>query len=466
MKAIHICRLATGLLAVILFTACSKKLDLAPEGTLTEKAALQDSANALSLLAGAYLNLWTASTGDAYALGDLTTGVSQSAVNLYATGGIDPKNTTLASFWNNNYATINLANVLIVNLPQTAQFNATLQQQYIGEAKFIRAFSYFNLLILFGDGALQGKMDNMGVPLRLQPFSGYDGSQNIPRSSNAQVYNRIIQDLDDAAAALPAGYSNDLSQRTRATQGSAQALAARVSLYMNSYDKCIAYCNAVLGDSHFSLQGSVTDVFPNNSSGNKPYPFNPEIIFAFPASYNNDPTQYAENGIYYYYGFIWPGNDFAATYAADDLRRTSMMMPNSFTSNLTTIKFSDPNDRDNLVMLRLAETILNEAEALAYKNGVNQASIDLLNKIHQRAFPAGSAPAPYTMASFADQQALIGQILQERQWELAFEGQDRFDKIRTGGQPIPTLPQNKYAFPIPQTDIDLTSGLIKQNPGY
>jgi len=454
------------LLASLLFISCNKKLDLAPEGTLTEKDALSDSANALSLLAGVYQSCWLASTGDEYTLGDLTTGVSQASVNNYTTGAIDARDATVAAFWNENYATINLANVIIVSLPQSARFSAGFQQQLIAEAKFIRAFSYFNLLILFGDGALQGKMDSMGVPLRLQPFSGYNGSQNIARSTNGQVYSQILQDLGEAIHALPAGYSDDLSQRTRATQGSGRALAARVNLYMKNYDQCIAFCDSVLGDSHFQLQASATGVFANNSSGTKRYAFNPEIVFAFPTSYNNDPTQYGENGIYYYYSYIWPTTGFAATYAAGDLRRTTMIMPNAFSSNLTTIKFSDPNDRDNLVMLRLAEVVLNKAEAMAYKAGVNQTSVDLLNTIHQRAFASGSAPALYTTGDFADEQALIDQLLQERQWELAFEGQDRFDKIRSGKQPNPTLPSTKYALPIPQPDIDLTSGLIKQNPGY
>ena len=455
-------------IVTITLTACNKKLDLAPEGTLTEHAALSDSSNVAGLLAGAYLSLWNGCNGDEYILGDLTTGIATSYDLRYVTGIYDSKDQGIATFWNNNYATVNLANVVIVNLSKNAQFSQALQKQYIAEAKFIRAYSYFNLLKLFGDGALQGKMNNMGVPLRLQPFSGYDSSQNISRSTNGQVYAQIIQDLNDAIADLPTGYSTDLSERTRATPGSAEALAARVSLYMDNYAQCNTYCDQVLNDSHYSLMPSITTVFPNNSSGVGSYPFNPEIIFAFPSSYNNDPTQYAFNNTYYSQGYTQVSDSFRLTYNVGDIRNTAMFDTITVYGStvITPQKFTDPNDKDNLVMFRLSEVILNKAEALTALNGVNQPSIDLLNQVHQRAFPAGQAPAPYTIANFPTPQSLIDQILQEREWEFAFEGQDRFDRIRLGKQPNPLLPAYKYAFPIPQNDIDITSGLIKQNPGY
>ena len=456
------------ILAAGLLTACNKQLDLAPEGTLTEQAALSDSSNMAALIAGAYLNMWTSSNGDAYILGDLTTGISQSGSPRYFTGAIDSKDATIASFWNNNYSTVNLANVCIDKLAQNATFGVSLQKRYIAEAKFIRAFSYFNLLKLFGDGALQGKNDNMGVPLRLQSFNGYDGSQNIPRSTNGQVYAQIVSDLGDAITDLPAGYPDDLTERSHATKGSASALAAIVTLYMRNYDLCNTYCDAVLSDNHYALQPSIVSVFPNNVSGSGSYPFTPEILFAFPASYNKDPTQYADNNTYYYYGYTSVSDSFRATYPVGDIRNAQMFdtVSEFGTNYIMPRKFTDPNDKDNLVMIRLPEILLSKAEALVGKNGLNQVSVDLLNQVHQRSFPPGQAPAPYTMADFPDAQSLIDQLLQEREWEMAFEGKDRYDRIRLGKQPNAVLPANRYVFPIPQPEIDITGGLIRQNPGY
>jgi len=448
--------------------SCNKKLNLAPEGTLTQDALLSDSTNVAAFIAGAYISLWNGCNGDEYLIGDVATGTVQSYSSIYVVGSYDPLNTTTQTFWNNNYATVNLANTVIADLGANAAFNKTLQRQYIAEAKFIRAYSYFNLLRLYGDGALQGKMTNLGVPLNLQPYGGYTDKQNIPRSTNGEVYAQILQDLGEAIPDLPAKYSTDLMERSHATPGSARALAARVNLYMGNYDSCNALCDLVLGDPDYELMPSAASVFPNNTSGAGSYPFNPEIIFAFPSSYNNDPTQYAYNNLYYDYGYSTVSDSFRTTYQQGDIRNTVMFdtVVSYGTSMIIPVKFSDPTDRDNLVMIRLAELVLNKAEALVGLNGVNQTSVDLLNSIHQRAFPPGHAPAPYTLSSFASAQSLVGQILQEREWELALEGHDRFDRIRLGKQPNPLLPAAKYALPIPQSEIDITGGLIVQNPGY
>lgn len=455
-------------LAVYSLTACNKQLNLAPEGTLTEQAALSDSSNTAALIAGAYQSMWTASSGDAYILGDATTGIAQTYGAVYIAGAIDSRNSTIAGFWNSNYATINLANVIITKLAANATFNPVVVKQYIAEAKFIRAFSYLNLEKLFGDGALQGKMNNMGVPLRLQSYNGYDGSQNIPRSTNGQVYAQIQQDLSDAIAGLPAGYTKDLMQRSHATKGSAAALAARAALYTGNYSLCNTYCDSVLKDNHYALLSSILSAFPNNVAGGGSYPFNQEIIFAFPDSYNQDPTQYANNNTYYISGYTSASDSFRNTYPAGDIRNGAMFdtIPVYGTPMAITRKFTDPNDKDNMVMIRYPEILLNKAEALVGLNGLNQVSIDLLNQIHQRSFAPGQAPPPFTMANFLGVQALIDQILQEREWEFAFEGQDRYDRIRLGKQPNAALPANRYCFPIPQPEIDITGGLIKQNPGY
>jgi hypothetical protein len=98
---------------------------------------------------------------------------------------------------------------------------------------------------------------------------------------------------------------------------------------------------------------------------------------------------------------------------------------------------------------------------------VNAEAITLLNAIRQRAFPAGLKPAPFTAANFATPNDLITAILKERKWELAFEGHDMFDNFRTGVAPNAALTvQTKWVYPIPKREIDLTNGLIIQNPGY
>jgi starch-binding outer membrane protein, SusD/RagB family len=462
MRRLHIKLLWLGLLAISL-GSCNKKLDLAPQGTLTQNALLSDSSNVAAFLAGAYLSLWNGCNGDQYLIGDVATGIATSYSSMYVVGSYDPLNTITEAFWNNNYGTVNLANTVIVDLGANATFNQGLQNQYIAEAKFIRAYSYFNLIKLYGYGALQGQMNNPGVPLNLQPYAGYTSAQNIPRATNGVVYAQILQDLRDAAQALPSGYSTDLMERSHATPGSARALAERVNLYMGNYDSCNALCDLVLNDPHYSLQPSITDVFPNNTAGTLSYPFNPEIVFAFPTSYDNYYNDI--NQLFYPYGYTTISGSFRSTYQPGDVRNT-LMFDTTASQAIIPIKFSDPNDRDNLVMIRLAELVLDKAEALVNLDGVNQGSINLLNEIHQRAFAPGQAPAPYTLSAFPTAQSLIDQILQEREWEFALEGHDRWDRIRLGMQPNPLLPASRYALPIPQSEINITGGLIVQNPGY
>ena len=117
-------------------------------------------------------------------------------------------------------------------------------------------------------------------------------------------------------------------------------------------------------------------------------------------------------------------------------------------------------------MIRLPEVMLTAAEALAHTQGINSTSINLLNQVYARAYTKNGVPHVYTAADFATPAALITRILQERKWELAFEGFARFDAIRNDMAPNPQLPANRYALPVPQHEIDITKGLIKQNPGY
>lgn len=449
--------------------ACNKHLDIAPEGVMTEQSALEEQRTAEDMLAGAYQQMFLAMSGDAYTIGDLTTGIATATTNEWYTGMVEPNDGVVAGFWDDAYAAINLANVIINQLPRYARFDPAVQKQFVAESRFVRAFSYLQLIKLFGDGALENKPEGLSVPLRLEGFEGYDGSQIIPRSTNKEIFSLIRSDLDSAIARLPEKYDVLVNTYCRATKASAAALAARVALYMRDYEACITYCDIALSDPGHVLAASPKDVFQDNTNGNSvDYPFDKEVLFAFPVSYNKDPTQYAKHNIYYVQGYIKPDSAFVASYAPEDLRKT-VMIDTVATYNgdiAVTVKFSDPNRLDNLVMLRLAEVLLNKAEAMVFKDGVSQGAVDLLNKVHQRAFAPENKPPVYVPGDFANREALIHQILQEKKWELAFEGLDRYDEIAAGVKPNDQLPENKYALPIPQYDVEITGGIIKQNPGY
>jgi hypothetical protein len=487
-------------------TGCNKQLDIKPEGVFTEPQVVNSQATAEALLGDVYLKTYAASVtptqgGIGHSIGDITTGITTllgtSTSTALVNGTVRSNDPFVAALWNGHYAAINEANVLINLLPKE-NWNTSLQNTFIAEAKFARAFNYFQLLCLFGEKALNGGMDKMGVPIRLINFNGYDQSQNIPRNTNREVYAQILKDLDEAAAALTNTEVDAFKLRARAQTATCHALASRVALYMGDNDKAIAYSDLVLAvTAKYTLLSSPALVFPDNGAGAYlNLPFTNEWIWCFPVSYNKNTNSssgdIAYHGVGYFYKTgIWPAPTFISSYGATDIRKNMFVMGNTptvtTTGRLTPLKFSSGSgsvtpvrapastnqSRDNIVVLRLAEINLNKAEALVKKNGLTQTAVDLLNAIHVRA----GLPA-YTLAGFANADALLFAIIRERRWEFAFEGMDRYDQIRIGekaGLPADlgimnlnsslTNP-NFWALPIPSNDVVLTQGIIKQNPGY
>jgi len=464
---------------LIIGSGCNKQLDIKPEAVFTEQIVVSNPSTAESALASVYYKTFQATVtpgigGLCYNLGDASTDISQYAPSQYSpyvNGGLLSTDPLLPTIWNSFYSAINEANVLINELPKQS-WDESLRNTFIAEAKFLRAYNYFGLLRLFGDGALNNKPGNLCVPLQLNNFSGYDPSENIPRSKNSEVYAQIFHDLDEATAGLTNNETVALKIRTRAQKATCQALAARVALYMGDYDKTISNCDQVLSvTSKYSLLATPLLVFPNNQNSDgraTPYPLNNEQIFVFATSWNKNLNDVS--GITYSQrAVIWTDSTFQRKYPANDLRGT--MFYKNTTANpfrLSPFKFSAGSNtfRDNITIFRLAEIYLTKAEALAKKNGVNQVSIDLLNAIRRRAYTTATAPPPYTTSSFANGADLIQIILQERYFELAFENHDRYDKIRNGIVPNASMtnPQ-KWVLPIPAAEI-VYDPLLVQNPGY
>ncbi|MES1250225.1 MAG: RagB/SusD family nutrient uptake outer membrane protein, partial [Chitinophaga rupis] len=172
---------------------------------------------------------------------------------------------------------------------------------------------------------------------------------------------------------------------------------------------------------------------------------------------------------YYLKNNFWINPAFINTFEPGDKRVSQLMYKGDTVYNyqpayLTTFKFNNPNGRDNISMIRLPEVMLTRAEALARTGGVNDESISLLNTVRSRSV---TNAIPYSAGNFAAGADLVNAILQQRSFELAFESHHRYDLIRTD-QPIhnPDLAANRKVLPIPQSEIDISGGLIKQNSGY
>ena len=317
----------------------------------------------------------------------------------------------------------------------------------IGEAKFLRALSYFKLVQVFGD-----------VTVNVSASPAVDDPSILVRQSAAGIYTDvIIPDLQDAIAAL----DNSGLSSGRATQIAARALLGKVYAFQGDYGSAETQLASVVNGASgagVELQADFATIFGFD------FDLNSEIIFA---------TQISSS-IVDEYGFSefwsWSGGldtkslepldlDLVAAFDASpgDLRRAVTIDE----TLLASPKFPQTNGPEHdWIEIRLGDVILMYAEALN-ENSNTTAALTELNKIRTR---AGLA------ASTATTQAEVRQaILDERRLELAFEGHRWFDLVRTGtvdAEMGETVNPNYYLFPIPISEVLASGGVITQNPGY
>lgn len=461
----------------VLIMACNKQLDLAPENTLVEKEVFKTADGTDQALAEAYITLLRAVTGGiAYTFADFSTDNLQHSAyyNIFANGAATADQEEVLTVWTNYFKALNIANNVMANIPLYAMYPVEKQNTFIAEARFLRAYAYLDLLKLFGDGALNGKMEGRGLPLQLTPFKGYNTGDVIARSNNGAVYAQIIKDLEESIPALDDQQSNELKTRSRATKGSAYALLARTYLYMGRYEDAVTAANKVLAKAPllYDLTPGLLTLFPANPTGTT-QALTKEHVLAFPVSYIVSSSTSFNNNLgngYFFKRSFWISNAFLNSFEPGDKRRTELIFKGDQIYNtqqlndLTTFKFNNENGRDNVPVIRLAEVILTAAEGIARTQGVTQTAVDLVNQVRSRAV---TGAIPYTLNTFANPTALTDTILKQRKLELAFEGFNRYDLIRTG-RPLqnPDIPEGRKVLPVPQVEIDISKGLILQNTGY
>ncbi len=149
-------------------------------------------------------------------------GVTQPSVVMYA-GTLNPFTTFgVSDFWNTPYTNIRRVNLLLAKLP-TSPLSANTQKRVSGEARFLRAWYYFQLVTNFG-----------GVPLIGDKVFGLDDNINLPRNTYTECVNYVTTELDAAAAILPTNTEYAEENYGRITKGACQALKSRMLLYAAS----------------------------------------------------------------------------------------------------------------------------------------------------------------------------------------------------------------------------------------
>ena len=364
--------------------------------------------------------------------------------------------------WTDTYYAINLCNTVVDRAPNV-DMDATLRNRYIAEARFLRAQIYFLMVQDYG-----------GVPLVLKETTSFEASLvNVPRSSVEDTYTQIIDDLEFAAANLPPSYTG--ADIGRATSWAATGLLGKVYLQKGDLASAQTALRAVVNSGLYSLMPTYKAAFSPTDHNNAESLFEIQHeanfagspygnIFATPnwggagAGYNYDLPQ-----VVYFLNSFDPA----------DQRKVGLTATDPL-GNVYCVKYLDPamttgfNGNTDFPVLRYADILLMLAESI----GESPEAYGYINQVRTRAgLPDISASTPG---------AFIDKVMNERRYEFSFECNRWHDILRMGSaKAIQTM--NNYFIskgspkridshdllhPIPVSVIEVTKGIVEQNPGY
>lgn len=393
-------------------------------------------------------------------------------------------------YWDDHYALINLANTAI-QTADSLQLSDNASKINIAEAKFFRAYAYFDLVRTYGDVP---KID----------FRVYNASQaNIAKSPAADIYALIDSDLEYAAANLPLVWGNQYPGRL--TSGAAKTLQAKAFIFRGNWARTLALTQSVMSSNTYSLFSSYYGIFKDAGENSSESIFEIQAYVSPNGAVNNGCSFATTQGVRastasgWNLGWGWntPTDNLVEAYQAGDVRKGSTVLfsgqsddpstggygrvlpghvsePGGFLPRKYWNKkiYADPAYRastgmsDNPVwinkrILRYADVVLMAAESMN-ETGNGAGAVALVNQIRSR---AGLAALTYTT-----QAQLRADIKQERRVEFGLEGERFFDLVRWGDAVTVLGPlgyTNKCRFyPLPQPAIDKSAGKLVQNPEW
>lgn len=434
--------------------SCEKNIELDPVSSLDGAGGFKTKQDVDAAILGCYNALQSANyvglrywaLADLYADNIAHVGTFPSFAQ-FATKNVLADNVELANMWQNVYIGINRMNTVIAaaDAVDDKSFSAPIA---IGEARLLRAFQYFNLLSVFGGGETgYNKSGGLGVPIVTVPTLSPDDAKPVARSSEAEVWKLILDDINFATQNLP----NNLASG-RVNKRSAWALKARAHLFRGEWDLAEAAADTVISKGGYTLVAgaSYQNVFFQKGNTEAIW----ELIY--------DATNTSQAYFFFYTTALGGRNEISATAGLRDASETGDVrkaVNYTTTPAAKTLKFTRADGTDNNIMIRLAEMYLIRAEARARGGKLATALADL-NVIRKRAGLTDSAAA-----TEAD---LIAAIEKERRIELAFEGAHRWTDLRRYNKLASAgITQSFRAlWPIPQREVLTTQNVIAQNPGY
>ncbi len=481
-----------GLLIAFSASSCNDFLELTPISEDTVENGYNSAPQIEAALNGAYESFQTT---DYYVWDNILLGDVRSD-NFYAGGDnpevfeydlltTSPTNGRVNKAWSEIYNAILKANVVLEYAPKVEdpKLSEERKNQILGEAYFLRAYHYFNLVRLYG-----------GVPLVLEMTKSADPEKtNLPRASAEDVYAQIATDLQMAIDMLPERYESAMIDKARATKGAAAALAAKAEAQSpnRDYNKVLKYIetvensaaayklidfNHLFDGGHFNNEESIMEVqFIEGTDGN----WEPQMNL--PKSISGDDWR----------KFVTPSHDLINAYDAqgDDIRKNNTVLFEEvswsdeywFNTPNSSIPFayrrknaSGWASADRQYILRYADVILLKAEAFNALGNISAAAAEI-NQVRARV----NLPE-LTADDMSSKENMNAAILLERRLEFAHEGQrwydlQRFGKLvstmnnlveidlRTGKPTAYNMTEAKVLLPIPQNELDRNAAL-EQNP--
>ncbi len=414
----------------------------------------------------------------------------QADIGLIDQFNITPINGNLEYEWTILYEGVTRANIVIARVPGISM-DQTLKDRIISEAKALRAWYYFNLVIIFGD-----------VPLVTEPLNADE--LQVPQSPASTIYETLIEpDLLDASSKLSPNYTG--KDVGRFTSGGAKALLAKAYLYQKKWDKAATAAKDVINSGQYNLMPVYNQNFNANFENSVESVFEIQHLTQQNPFTGNQLNQWFAPRVDAGYGFDAPTQSFVDEFEKTPagvydprldytVGRDSMPWYNGETfskdwspTGYLTKKHQQPfseipksikgDGSINYVYIRYADVLLWYAEAL---NELGQSSQALapLNEVRKRAresylndnslpgfgtIPPGLLPD----VSYTTQIDVRRAIQHERRVELGFEFHRYFDVIRYGEdyakKAMSNSPQFVYSvnktFPIPQTERDRNKAL-------
>jgi hypothetical protein len=436
---------------------------------------------AYDMLQGSFMSLWIGEiASDNSIAGGESVNDSQGLhqIDNMTHGGV---NNELRNIMRWNYTGITRVNYIMENKDN---IDFPEKQHILAEARFLRAYYYFELVKFFGD-----------IPLIIDERLGIEEAQQLPRAPKADVYAQIEEDLTFAISIL----NPVAAQKGRATKGAAQALLGKAYLYQNKYSEAASILDEIRNSGLYSLIPNYGDLFSVSNENNSETVFDVQYTGLEGGGYGcliclEGNAAPGFQGIRQYNGPVYgdgnsynlPTQELYNAFSPIDPRRghtildieafiTAQPDPSAITYAIGAgghtgyynnkyikrqgeigLPDNDLTSPVNYRVIRYADILLMAAEA-HFHLGNNSVAQQLVNQVRVR---AGVPGIPVQS---------LNDIYKERRFELSGEGHRFFDLVRTGqaAQYIDGFVVGKHdLFPIPQVEIDLAGGNWPQNSGY